>query len=225
MQRAAQALGPAEEHAGLRGRVQLADAAEDHVPVRAAEVRGTPQARDSVLVGVGVVDHDVRRVVGLDLGRQVRVDLDAPVDVLRLDGHEQRPEPLERAEVAADPEEVHLGQPRLLLRVVHPVPDGFEDARKGRNADTGTAEDRDLVLEDVFRCGPEGPVDVYARQHAAERGVDLGVLIVDAYDLGGVFAAPILLAKLAAQRRGDLAREIAYHAHVDRDVVLLGGAR
>lgn len=153
------------------------------------------------------------------------MDLDASVDVLRLDGHEQRPEPLERAEVAADPEEVHLGQPRLLLRVVHPVPDGFEDAREGGDADAGAAEDRDLVLEDVFGRGPEGPVDVYARQHAAEGRVDLVVLIVDTDDLGGVFAARILLAKVAAQRGGDLTREIAHHAHVDGNVVLLRGAR
>lgn len=161
VQLAAEALGPAEEDAGLGGGVQLPDAAEDHVPVGAAEVGGAAEARDGVLVGVGVVDHDVGGVVSLDLGRQVGVDLDAAVDVLGLDGQQQRPEPLERAEVAADPEEVHLGQPRLLLRVVHPVPDGLEDRRERRHADARSAQHRHLVLEHVLRGRPEGAVDVH----------------------------------------------------------------
>ena len=41
---------------------------------------------DVDVVGVRVVDHDVGGVVGLDLGRQVRVDLNAVVPVLGLDG-------------------------------------------------------------------------------------------------------------------------------------------
>ncbi len=76
---------------------------------------GGAQAGDGVLVGVGVVDHDVGGVVGLDLGGEVGVDLDAVVDVLGLDGQQQRAEPLEGAEVTADPEEVDLGQARLGL--------------------------------------------------------------------------------------------------------------
>lgn len=89
MQRTPQPLGPAEEDTRLGRTVQLANAPKDHVPVGPAKVGRTPQARDGVLVGVGVVDHDVGRVVGLDLGRQVRVDLDAVVDVLGLDGEEE----------------------------------------------------------------------------------------------------------------------------------------
>ncbi len=127
VQGAAQALGAAEEDARLAGGVQLADALEDHVPVGAAKVGRAAEASNGVRLGISVVDHDVGGVVALDLGREVRVDLDAVLDVLGLDGHEQRAEPLKGAKVAADPEEVDLGQPRLLLRVVHPVPDGLED--------------------------------------------------------------------------------------------------
>lgn len=64
-------LGPAEEDTGFCGRVDLADGLEDHVPVGAAEVCGRAEPGDGVLFGVGVVDHDVGCVVGLDLGGEV----------------------------------------------------------------------------------------------------------------------------------------------------------
>jgi len=65
VQRGTQPLGAAEEHTGLGGRVDLADALEDHVPVGAAEVGRRAQARD------GVIDHYVGCVVGLDLRCEV----------------------------------------------------------------------------------------------------------------------------------------------------------
>jgi hypothetical protein len=58
-------LGPAEEHARLAGAVQFLDAAEDHVPVWAAEVRGCDQSRDGV--AVFVVQLDVQCVAVRDL--------------------------------------------------------------------------------------------------------------------------------------------------------------
>ncbi len=75
MQLAAQRLGSAEEDAGLRRRVDLADALEDGVPVRTAVVCGRAQTRDGVLLGVGVVEHDVGRVVGSDLRGEVLRDM------------------------------------------------------------------------------------------------------------------------------------------------------
>lgn len=51
--------------------MDLADGLENHVPVRAAEVRGCTQTGDGVLFGVGVVDHDVGCVVGFDFGGEV----------------------------------------------------------------------------------------------------------------------------------------------------------
>ena len=106
MQLAAQRLGSAEEDARLGRAVDLADAAKDHVPVGAAEVGRGAETRDGVLVGVGVIDHDVGCVVVFDFGGQVLfarlagdgemrggwssktygVDLDVVLQVLRLDG-------------------------------------------------------------------------------------------------------------------------------------------
>ncbi|KAK5630381.1 hypothetical protein RRF57_006096 [Xylaria bambusicola] len=88
MQRASQTFWSAEEHTRLSRRMQLTDTTENHVPIRSTEVGRTPQARDGVFIGVGVIDHDICRVIGLNLGGEICVDLNAAVDVLRLDGHQ-----------------------------------------------------------------------------------------------------------------------------------------
>lgn len=67
MELAAQKFWPTEEHAGFGGGVDLPDAAEDHVPVWAAEVGGGAQTGDGILVRVDFVEHDVRGIVGLDI--------------------------------------------------------------------------------------------------------------------------------------------------------------
>lgn len=161
--------------------MQLPNTTEDHVPVRPTEIRRCPQTGDGVLVGIGVVDHDVGGVVCFYLGGQVRVDLDALVDVLRLDGEQQRAEPLEGPKVSAHPEEVHLCETRLALRVVHAVPDGLENRRERRDSDTGSDEHRDLVLEHILGRGAERSVDVHAGENTAEGGVHVGVVAVDAH--------------------------------------------
>ena len=69
MQLAPQPLGPTEEDARLARCMQLLDAAEHHVPVRAAEVRGRVEARDCVRGAT--VEHDVLGVAGGDFGGQV----------------------------------------------------------------------------------------------------------------------------------------------------------
>ena len=51
--------------------MDLADGLEDHVPVGATEVCGCAETGDGVLFGVGVVDHDVRCIVGLDSGGEI----------------------------------------------------------------------------------------------------------------------------------------------------------
>lgn len=66
-----EALGSAEEHARLSRRVKFANRSEYHVPVRPAEASWRTQARDGVLFGVRIVDHDVGGIVGLDLCCQV----------------------------------------------------------------------------------------------------------------------------------------------------------
>ena len=71
MQLAPEYLGPAEEHACLGRRVDLADRLEHGVPVGSTEIRWGAEARDGVLVRIRVVYHDVGRVICFDLGREV----------------------------------------------------------------------------------------------------------------------------------------------------------
>lgn len=93
------------------------------------------------------------------------VYLNMAVHVLRFDSHEQRPEPFKRTKVSAHPKEVNFTQPRLLLRVVHPVPDAFEDGSKGRHPNACTYQYCYFVLEHVFRCTAEGSVHVDAGEY------------------------------------------------------------
>jgi hypothetical protein len=71
MQLAAQHLWTAEEDTRLGGRVNLPDAAKDHVPVGTAEVCRGAEAGDGVGVVGGFAQHDIVGVVGFDLGGQV----------------------------------------------------------------------------------------------------------------------------------------------------------
>ena len=66
------------------------------------------------------------------------VDLDTVLKILRFDGQKQRPEPLKRPEISADPEEVYLPEPRLALGIIHPIPDTLEDRCKRRDTNTRT---------------------------------------------------------------------------------------
>ena len=75
MQLAAQHFRSTEEHPRLGRRVDLANAPERCIPVRPPKVRGGAQAGDGVLVRIGVVDHDVRGIIRLDLGGQVLHDI------------------------------------------------------------------------------------------------------------------------------------------------------
>lgn len=72
---ASQTLGTTEEHTSLGGRVDLADGFEDHVPVRTTEVCWCAQSSDGILLRVGVVDHDICCVVGLDLSSEVLLSI------------------------------------------------------------------------------------------------------------------------------------------------------
>lgn len=110
MQLAPQHLGPAEEHPCLGRRVDLADRLEHRIPVGPPKVGRRPEPCDGVLIRLGVIDHDVGSVVGLDFRREIlryirlvlrlskpgqtgamthSVYLDMAVHVLRFDSHEQ----------------------------------------------------------------------------------------------------------------------------------------
>lgn len=74
VQLAAKHLRSAEEHPCLGWAVDLANAPEHRVPIRPPKVRRGTEASDGVLVAIGIVDHDVCRIVRLDLGGQVLGD-------------------------------------------------------------------------------------------------------------------------------------------------------
>lgn len=139
--------------------MQRLDALEDGVPIRPAKVRRRPQSRDCILFGIRVVNHDIRGIVGLDLCGKISVDLDEMADILSLDGQKKRAEPFKRSKVTANPEEIHLVETRLLLRIVGTVPDGLEDAGEGSDTDTGTHKNGYFVFEDVFGSGTVGTVN------------------------------------------------------------------
>lgn len=196
MQCAAQSLGSTEEHTSLCRRVQLPDTPEDHVPVRAAKVRRRTQTGDCVLVGIGIVDHDVGGVVGFYLGGQIRVNLNALVNILGLNGQQQGPEPLEGAKITADPEEVYLGQAGLALRIVHSVPDGLENRGERRDTDTSSDQHGNLVFENVLGCGTERSVDINTGEDTTESRIHITVVAVNSHHVGTCG----LLIKLATQR-------------------------
>ena len=158
------------------------------------------------------------------------MDLNMVIHILRLNSEEQAAEPLETPKVPADPEEVHFAQPRLLLRVVHPVPDALEDGGKGGDADAGADKDGGLVFEDVFRGAAEGAIDVDAGEDSAEgrvHGGCIGAVFVDADDLRGILLGPSSPwpVDFASKSFSDGLCKITNHADVYRYVILLGCAR
>lgn len=219
MQGTSQPFGSTEKHTSFGRSVQLPDTSENHVPVGTTKVGGTSQACNGIFIGVGVVDHNVGGIVCLDLGRQIRVDLDAVVHVLGLHGKQQRSKPLKGAKVSADPEEVDLSQPCLLLGIVHAVPDGLEDRSKGRNTNTGSDEDRHFIFENVLRGRSEGSVNVNSGQNALQGWIGVFVSRNSNHLTRVAFLVP-----LAAQKSRDLLGKVAYATYVDGDVVLLRSA-
>ncbi len=71
MQRGSETLGTTEEDTGFGGCVNLANRPENHVPVGATKVGGRTETSDGILLSVGVVDHNVRCVVSLDLCSEI----------------------------------------------------------------------------------------------------------------------------------------------------------
>jgi len=189
MQLTSKHLRPTKEHTRLRRTMNLPNTLEHHIPVRPSKVRRRPETRNRITIRIRIIDHDICRIVDLDLRSEVRVDLDMVIHILGFDSEEEGAEPFEGAEITAYPEEVDFAEARLLLGVVHAVPDGFEDGCERRDTDTSTDEERDLVLEDVFGGGAKGAVDVDSREDTADGRVD-GVcawtVFVNGYDLGCV---------------------------------------
>ena len=68
MQLITQRWRPTEENARLGWSMNFTDRPENGVPVRAAKIGRGPQSCDGIRFRVGVVNHDVRCVIGLDPG-------------------------------------------------------------------------------------------------------------------------------------------------------------
>ena len=96
------------------------------------------------------------------------------------------------------------------------MPDVFQDAGPGGDADAGADQHGDVVVEDVFGGGAVRPVDADGRHGLPVRERDLvhahGVEGVEVFGLGGAGAQGV------AQRP----REVAHLPHVDRDVRVEG---
>ena len=129
----------------------LAHAAEDVLPVRAAEHGAGTEQRQRVIFSAGVVNSNVPEHVLGDLLREVDVDAKEvgynpfcqmktavsagavlTISLSSLDLLEQGLEPTERGSVTANPEELDTlkGTERALLLT---IPDMLEDGREGRD--------------------------------------------------------------------------------------------
>lgn len=123
MQLTSQYLRPTKEHTRLRRTVNLSNTLEHHIPIRTTEIGRCSQSRNGISVRVGIINHDVCRIINLDLGSQVGVDLDVIIHILCFNREEKTAEPFERAKITTDPEEVDFAETGLLLGIVHAVPD------------------------------------------------------------------------------------------------------
>jgi hypothetical protein len=150
-------------------------------------------------------------VLRLLTGGSYCVDLNMIVKILSFDSQEQRPEPLKRAEISANPEKVHFSEASAALRVVHPVPDTLEDRSERCHTDTGTDQYSDFELEHIFRGRTERTVDVNSRENLAKCDLCGSVL----------FTLRAALFKAASECLSERLRKVADHTNVDGDVVLL----
>jgi hypothetical protein len=86
--------------------------AENRIPIRSSEICWCTKACNRISVGIGVIDHDIRCIIRLDLRSKIltkpyqqmshlhenprthSMDLDMIVNILRFNGEEQGSEPL-----------------------------------------------------------------------------------------------------------------------------------
>lgn len=154
--------------------------------------------------------NDVVHIIFLDLGCQVDVDFNSVLGVLFLNGGQERMEPFSAAEVTDDPGEVDLGKPGGLriVEVVHAVPDGLQDGREGRNADTSADEENCLIVQKVLTGTAERSVNHDTREDTID-GVGSCV-----HDLAR-FLAIFLLVEVTATGSCEGIGEISDHANVN----------
>lgn len=71
MQLTPQTFWAAEKHPCLCWGVNLPDRSEYHIPVWSTKVCRRAESSNRILLRVGIIDHDVGRVISFDLGSQV----------------------------------------------------------------------------------------------------------------------------------------------------------
>lgn len=141
---------------------------EQSLEIRSAEIRPGCQFREGISGDTDAVEVDVGGGVEIQALREVGVDsqeLEARAGIcgcvlgLGFEAAEKRLEPFKGARVFADPDELHSSEARRGVRARTEMPDVFQDAGPGGDADAGADEDGDFVVEDVFGGGAVRAVD------------------------------------------------------------------
>lgn len=222
--------------------MESADRFERSIPIWTTEVRRCTETCNCVVVGVGVIDHDVCRIILFDLGgkiltqtlvskgsrlvgeRAYRQNLDMIIHILSFNSHEQRPKPLKRSKVLAHPEEIHLPKSSLLAWIIHPVPNTLEDRGERGNANACTDKYCNLILENILRGAAERTVNVDSRHNSSDSWIHVGTgcVLVDAYNCRPIDTlCIIILLEVTAESLAQCLGKIADTPDMDGEVVLL----
>lgn len=172
---------------------------------------------EGILVGAYRVQHDVVRRVDIDLLGEVGVDAQELIAIaaahgLRFQRGKQILEPFKRRGILADPDKLYTAEALGRIgRQAHMV-DGFEDGCPGCDTDTGTNEDGDFVLEDIFGGSSVRAID-------ADGGHLLPVLQRDLVHAHGIqFVVEFGLRLTSAEVIGKLTGEITNLSDVHGNV-------
>lgn len=207
---------------------------QNPVPHRLEQLEevGPPEVGPALQLGQGVdvranrVEHDVLRRVHVELLRQVGVDLEElhargagdtrGFVALCLKRRQEGLEPLERARVLADPDELHTAETRGRVGPVAEMPNVLEDGGPRRHTDASADQNCNLVLEHVLGRSAVGPVD-------EETGHLLAVLKCHFIHAQGIDAiVELSLRGARADGVSERSREITHLADVNGDVGVIG---
>jgi hypothetical protein len=199
----------------------IAHTTQQALEIRSAKIRPRLEFSEGILVRTHRVEHNVLRGVCIHFLREIGVDAQELVTVVAAKGlgferGKKRLEPLEGRCVFADPDEFDTAETLGRVGAETKVVDGFEDGCPGCHANTGSNQDGDFVLEDVFSGGSIGSVDL-------EAGHGLTVLEGDFVHAHGVELVVKLGLRLTGTKSvGKSTGEVTDLANVDRDVRVVG---
>ena len=130
---------------------------------------------------------------------------------LLFERREEILEPFKGRGVFADPDEFHAAETGGWVRSVAHVVDVFEDSGPWGNSNTGTDQDGDFVVKDVFGWCSVWSVD-------ADGGHFLSVLESNFVDCVGVLVVEFCLGVACSESVSESTSEISYLTDVDGDV-------